>query len=98
MNFFEENVENFTNSKVWVKIIDCLKQLKDWFFNVITKETEVKARKKYIEMLNSLKKQISMLANHADIMLPRLDDNKVHFEIIQNFLNTGKKKKTKYRA
>jgi hypothetical protein len=45
MKSFKENVENVVNSKEWVKIIDCLKQLKDWFFNVITKETEVNAKK-----------------------------------------------------
>jgi hypothetical protein len=43
-------------------------------------------------MFNSLKNQIFMLANHADIMLPRLDNNKVYFEIIQDFLKSGKKK------
>ncbi len=95
INSFQENVENVVNSKVWVKIIDCLKQLKDWFFSVITKETEVNAKKKYIEMFNSLKNQIFMLANHADIMLPRLDDNKFYFGIIQDFLKSDKKDEDK---
>ena len=44
-NSFRENVENVVNAKVWVKIVYCLKQLKDWLFSVITKETEVNAKK-----------------------------------------------------
>jgi hypothetical protein len=46
-------------------------------------------------MFNSLKNQIFMLANHADIMLPRLDDNKFYFGIIQDFLKSDKKDENK---
>ncbi len=36
-----------------------------------------------------------MLANHADIMLPRLDNNKFYFGIIQDFLKSDKKDENK---
>ena len=40
-------------------------------------------------MFDSLKNQINILANHADIMLPRLSDNKAQFQIIEKFLKSG---------
>lgn len=84
----QSGISDAINSKTWVRVVDYLVKLKEWFIKVLKQEKEVEAKKKYKEMFMSLKNQINVLANHACIMLPRLNDNKTQFKNIENFLKS----------
>ena len=84
----QSDISDVINSKTWVTVVDYLVKLKEWFIKVLRQEKEVEAKEKYKEMFESLKNQINILANHACIMLPRLNDNKAQFKAIENFLKS----------
>ena len=49
------SISDATNSKTWVKIIDYLDKLKEWFMNVLSKENEVDVKKNTEKCLIRLK-------------------------------------------
>jgi hypothetical protein len=84
----KNTINSLTKLEIWSKLGGLLKDACNWFIKTISREEDCAKRSQYQETFNSFVEHIVYLANHADIMLPRLDNNKGQFEILDELLNS----------
>lgn len=86
---FNDLFKKILNSDVWVRLGSALSKIYDIFIKIISKETDVKKRTEFQGFFNDFKSNLDLVANHAEIMLPRLTSNKKQFEILDKLLNSN---------